>query len=342
MRRGDPESLRLAILEQVPTAVLILAFVLASFVLRAAWGLGNPLDGLGGGRGYVLLPVLAVHGLALGYLLWSKRSRRSTVLTFGRLSALLLASVLVPLCLGVYASWKWSIPRLEPFTWDPKLHDVDYHLHGGALPWQLLQPLLGFPAVTVAMDRLYALWVPISAVVLVWQALGSRAFARAHFFLTYVTVYLVLGTVLAIALSSAGPCYYGLLTGDQSSYGPLMSYLHSVHAKTPLLAVEGQAVLWQLYRGQRDVPFLSISAMPSVHVAVAVLFALAGWEASRVLGLALTAYALVVLVGSVHLGWHYAVDGYFAAIATAVIWIGTGVALQVWFKAIHHPDSYAQ
>jgi hypothetical protein len=121
-----------------------------------------------------------------------------------------------------------------------------------------------------------------------------------------------------------------------------MSYLHSVHAKTPLIAVEGQAVLWQLYREQRDVPFLSISAMPSVHVAVAVLFALAGWEANRVMGLAFTAYALVVLVGSVHLGWHYAVDGYFAAIATAVIWIGTGFALQAWFKAIHHPDSYAQ
>ena len=342
MEQGDSESLRLAFLEQVPTAVLILAFVLASYVLRAAWGLSNPLDGLGHGRSYALLPVLVVHGLAFVYLLRSARSRRGSVLTFGRLTALLLASVLIPLCLATYASWKWSIPRLQPFTWDPKLHDLDYHLHGGTLPWQRLQPLLGFPVVTFAMDRLYALWVPLSAVVLVWQAFGSRAFARAHFFLTYVTVYLVLGTVLAIALSSAGPCYFGLLTGDQSSYGPLMSYLHSVHAKTPLIAVEGQAVLWQLYREQRDVPFLSISAMPSVHVAVAVLFALAGWEANRVMGLAFTAYALVVLVGSVHLGWHYAVDGYYAAIATAVIWIGTGFALQAWFKAIHHPDSYAQ
>jgi hypothetical protein len=153
---------------------------------------------------------------------------------------------------------------------------------------------------------------------------------------------MILGTVLAIALSSAGPCYYGLLTGDQSPYGPLMSYLQSVNAKTPLLAVEGQNVLWQLYLERRHVPFLSISAMPSVHVAVAVLFALVGWEANRVLGLVLTVYALVVLVASVHLGWHYAVDGYFAALATAVIWIVTGAALQAWFKAIHHPDAYAQ
>ena len=342
MRADEPGSLRLALLEQVPTAVLILAFVLASFVLRAAWGLGNPLDGLGGGRGYALVPVLGAHGLAFGYLARSKRSDRGSVLTFGRLAALLLVSVLVPLCLGVFASWKWTIPRLHPFTWDARLDALDRSVHGGTLPWQLLQPWLGFPTATVVLDRLYALWIPLSAIVLVWQAFRSRAFARAHFFLTYVTVYVFLGTVLAIAFSSGGPCYYTQLTGDPGPYQPLMSYLHSLNATTPLFAVEGQAVLWRFYLEGRGVPFLSISAMPSVHVAVAVLFALAGWEANRVTGLLLTAYALVVLVASVHLGWHYAVDGYFAALATAVIWIATGAALQVWFKAIHHPDSYTQ
>ena len=93
-----------------------------------------------------------------------------------------------------------------------------------------------------------------------------------------------------------------------------------------------------LYLEQRNVPFLSISAMPSVHVAIAVLFALAGREAGRVAGLVLTAYALVVLVGSVHLGWHYAVDGYFAALATGLSWVGCGAALRPWFRVIRHPD----
>jgi PAP2 superfamily len=259
------------------------------------------------------------------------------MLTFGRLAALLVASVLIPLCLGAYASWKWTIPSLQPFAWDPELHALDRLLHAGALPWELLHPLLGYPAVTLAMDRLYALWIPISAVVLVWQAFGSRPFARARFFLSYVTVYVVIGTVLAIALSSAGPCYYGRLIGNPDPYAPLMSYLRHVDASTPLLAVKGQAVLWQFYLDQRQVPFLSISAMPSVHVAVALLFALAGWETNRVAGLALSAYALVVLIGSVHLGWHYAVDGYLAAVLTAAIWVGCGTALRAWFRVIRHP-----
>jgi PAP2 superfamily len=342
--RGDGESWRLAVFEQIPTAALIMAFVIASFVLRDAWGLGSPLEGLGDGRGYALFPVLVAHALALGYLLRSHRRRsagapyRRRVLTFGRLASLLMASVLIPLCLGAYASWKWTIPSLQPFGWDPELHELDRLMHLGALPWQLLQPLLGIPVVTLTLDRLYALWIPISAVVLVWQAFGSRPFARARFFLSYVTVYVVIGTVLAIALSSAGPCYYGLLIGEPDPYAPLMSYLRAVDANTPLLAVKGQGVLWQFYLEQREVPFLSISAMPSVHVAVAVLFALAGWEANRVAGLTLSAYALVVLIGSVHLGWHYAVDGYVAVALTAAIWIGCGAALRAWFRVIRHPD----
>jgi PAP2 superfamily len=37
------------------------------------------------------------------------------------------------------------------------------------------------------------------------------------------------------------------------------------------------------------------------------------------LGLVFAAYAAVVLVGSVHLGWHYAVDGYVSIVATLAI-----------------------
>jgi hypothetical protein len=340
-RRGE---WALPVLEHVPTALLILAFCLASFALRAAWGLGSPLEGLTGGRGYVFLPVLAAHGLAFGYLSWSLRRRPAgtesarRVLTFDRLTALLVASVLIPLCLGVYASWKWAIPRLQPFSWDRELHVLDRLLHVGALPWAVLQPVLGFPAVTLLLDRLYALWIPLSAVVLIWQACGSSPFVRARFFLSYVMVYVVLGTVLAIGLSSAGPCFYGRVTGEADPYRPLMSYLWSVDASTPLLALKGQEVLWQYYLEQRHVPFLSISAMPSVHVAIAVLFALAGWQAGRVAGLILGAYALVVLIGSVHLGWHYAVDGYVAALATVVIWVACGAAMRAWFRVTCHPE----
>ena len=38
----------------------------------------------------------------------------------------------------------------------------------------------------------------------------------------------------------------------------------------------------------------------------------------------LTAFAVVIQVGSVHLGWHYAVDGYIGARLTLAVWLGVG------------------
>jgi PAP2 superfamily len=77
-------------------------------------------------------------------------------------------------------------------------------------------------------------------------------------------------------------------------------------------------------------PVNGISAMPSVHVAVAVLFALAGGRAGRWPGRLFTAYAGIVLLGSVHLGWHYAVDGYVSAAIVAGLWLLSG-PLATWY-----------
>lgn len=67
-----------------------------------------------------------------------------------------------------------------------------------------------------------------------------------------------------------------------------------------------------------------ISAMPSMHVSVATLIALAGYSWQRWIGLALTPFVVVIWIGSIHLGWHYALDGIVAAIMTLLIWALSG------------------
>jgi membrane-associated phospholipid phosphatase len=137
-------------------------------------------------------------------------------------------------------------------------------------------------------------------------------------------VYLLLGTVLATAFSKAGACYYGAVTGRPSPYAPLMEYLARLAVEQPIIALRVQETLWGNYTQQLGMPFVGISAMPSVHVAVAVLFALLGWRTAAWLGWVFTLYAIVVLTGSVHLGWHYAVDGYASILLVPLIWMAAG------------------
>ena len=65
--------------------------------------------------------------------------------------------------------------------------------------------------------------------------------------------------------------------------------------------------------------------VPSLHVAVAAYLACVAldtrWWAIRLLGMA---YAFVILVASVVLGWHYAVDGYAGALGAWAIWWAVG------------------
>ena len=75
-----------------------------------------------------------------------------------------------------------------------------------------------------------------------------------------------------------------------------------------------------------------ISAMPSMHNASALLFALAGYQVNRFWGWVLTVHATLIFIGSIHLAWHYAVDSYFAWGLTLVIWFAMAPVSRWW----HH------
>jgi membrane-associated phospholipid phosphatase len=253
-----------------------------------------------------------------------------------RVLGVLSVLVLLPPFMGAFTSIKQAIPKIAPFTWDRTLMEWDHSLHGGHHPWQLLNSLLAWPLVSSLITYLYAFWMFIMFGLLFWQAWSEERLLRMRFFLSYVLLWILAGSILAILLSSAGPCFYGWATSLPDPFEPLMLYLRNAHDSYPVLSLEAQAMLKEAYNSGKAESYVGISAMPSMHVAMATLFALVGWQASRWLGMGLTLFAVTIQIGSVHLGWHYAIDGYVGAILAVLIWqiVGWGLRRSHWIARV--------
>jgi hypothetical protein len=237
-------------------------------------------------------------------------------------------ALFVPVFLSVFTSQKSLIPELNAFRWDMTFAEWDRAIHGGIEPWQIVQTIVVHPIVSVAIDFLYCTWFYLIQIICLWQAFSvKRPHLRMQFFFSFLLVWILLGNVAATFLSSAGPVYYEAVVGVSGPYGSLMHYLHTTNTQFPLWAVAIQEQLWYSYLNPEATITRGISAMPSIHVSLAFLMALLGWRVRRWLGIALIAYLAVIMIGSVHLGWHYAIDGYAGIVGTYLIWRGVGWVL---------------
>jgi hypothetical protein len=288
-----------------------------------------------------LLPVmvaLLVAGRGLQIILFERPRRplsklllevRTTMATPERLAhalPLLLGMIVFG---GTFTVVKSSIPALTSYSWDATFDEWDRWLHGGLAPWQIIQPIIGHPIITAAMDWLYNSWFSVLSLVWLWQAFSQRDnLLRMQFFLTLMLGWILLGNVGAVLLASAGPCYFGQVTGLADPYSPLMSYLREANHTYPIWALTAQSFLWDNYTFGSLSLGAGISAMPSMHVAIATLFALLCGRTNRWAGVLMTVYAVMILIGSVHLGWHYAVDGYIGAAGMIAIWWIVGRLLE--------------
>lgn len=250
----------------------------------------------------------------------------------GKIMAILLPLLLTALLNSAYTSLKTLLGKIQPFYLDPLLARLDRALHGGVDPWQLTHQLVSTSGATLVVDILYTAWFFFLWGFLFWQLLRlGRPRQRLQFFVAYALCWSVIGTLFAYLLASAGPCYYELATGDGSRFLPLMERLQQMKNELlshgdwrDLVALNGQSYLRDGYLGKEVIAGGGISAMPSMHVSMAVLFFLSAWQANRIFGLVMLAYALIIFIGSVHLGWHYAVDGYLSVLLTVIIWILAG------------------
>jgi hypothetical protein len=240
-----------------------------------------------------------------------------------------------------YTFIKRAIPLAVPFSWDETFMLWDRAVHFGVHPYEVLQGLLDEPVVTFILNVNYNMWFIVMFACWFWQGFAGRDTALRHHFLLGFTLTWFLGTcVLGTIFASVGPCFYGRLFPGEDPYAPLMAWLHAADAHYPIWSLKVMDALWQNYETGTGV-VNGISAMPSMHVGTSVLFAILGFASGyRWLGILLSAFAVLIMVGSVHLGWHYAIDGYAGAAVAAFGWWAAG-KLVAWDRGLRGADVQA-
>lgn len=216
-------------------------------------------------------------------------------------------ALLLGFAMALHGWAKTMIPHVSSYWADPMLADWDHALFGQD-PW----PLFRNDALSPLFAKIYICWFPVT-----FGTAGVLAFSkRDHSILltAFLAILLIVGTIGQYVLPSVGPIFYermglgtrfaGLATGNDPTVTFLADYL------------------WSNYESGGANLGTGISAMPSMHVTLAVWTMLAARALWRPLVIPAALYALIIYVTSIATGWHYATDGIVGAILVVTIYAG--------------------
>jgi hypothetical protein len=241
-----------------------------------------------------------------------------------RLLTLLWPMLVFATVMPTFSAFKQRILPIAGFHFDPALAAIDRQLFGTD-PGLWMHRMLGSPWLTQFLDLVYHAWFLPMTVGVGVVALCTDARTRMQYMTAYMLNWIGLASILAYLLPAAGPCFYRALVDLQGS-APFVAVdraLIADRAATGLDFLFTINIKMMLLARFND-PTLSIgggiSAIPSIHNAMAVLFALVGYRFNRGFGLFMTAFAVLIWIGSIYLNWHYAIDGIVGAAGAIVLW----------------------
>jgi hypothetical protein len=234
------------------------------------------------------------------------RPARRLLADFPRCYGFVTGSLLIAVQMAVLCWTKIMLPLANPFWADPLLANID-HAVFRVDSWRVAKSSFGWAATTI--DGAYATWILVKFVTIAIILALPESRKKTQVILAYFLIMActALGQYL---LSSGGPLFYARLGfGDRFSALPIEPWVRATGA-----------YLWTDYlRAGGDVG-TGISAMPSLHVAIALWVALVMRAYVPRWAFFGFGYFALILIGSVLLGWHYAADGVAAIAITLICW----------------------
>jgi hypothetical protein len=273
-------------------------------------------------RETVVVPALVIVGLIVAGIIASPRAPGTFIVSVLARNGVRFVLIFAGFCAGLaaFTTLKIAIPSLVPFYADPILADIDALIHFGN-PGEhihaLLPQWLQYPLAYLYGPMWFLLWFGLTAFV----ALHDSKPLRQRYFWTMALSICLLGSVLAIALSSVGPVFYEAVYQDDR-FAPLMAAVGASPAG-PYMS-DMFDYLYGNYLSGGHALGTGISAMPSVHLAIVTLNALMLTTLNRYVGAAAWVYVVLIVLGSAFLGWHYAIDGYVSIAVVSLIWWTVG------------------
>ncbi|MFC0177230.1 phosphatase PAP2 family protein [Vibrio breoganii] len=284
---------------------------------------------------------LAVHFIFKFLVLAIRRSKSPLTdilkdyrIRFLNLKSMLYSTIIITffgINCSIYTSFKVLIPQINPFNYDLLFFNLDKYMHFGYSPWEITHSVLPNAILTVLINTIYNIWFLVF-----WVFVCSVIFSLESIKLKLATissfsmVWIINGSVLAVIFSSAGPCFFDSVVDISIVPDYYSDLMRTLTEQQNLLEKNGiwleiralmiQDYLWSAYTDQSTDFAAGISAFPSMHVSVAMLIWLITREYFPKLGKPALLFLVLIMVGSVHLGWHYAVDGYMSIVTTYVIW----------------------
>ena len=299
----------------------------ASFAAALALAIAADVGGTRILRDYLVAGLLASY-LALliwCFLPWLRAPelralppiRSAVIVLRQRWPLLILPTLILPIFMAGFTVSKISFPFLTGYQWDGFWTAADALIFNGD-PWRVTHGLIGPSGSSVLVWAYTMGWGLAVGMAMPLYALSAEPRRVCHAFSALMASWFVIGVAGATIFSSAGPIFADLVDPALGQhFAPLKASLANLLPNGDPVLVSQQYL--RDASGHREaLRGGGISAMPSMHLGVCTFLVILAWRSWwRVPAIIMW---LVIWVGSIHFGYHYALDGFIAAPLAWLCW----------------------